>query len=108
MKNWKIRSFFKTNVNSKESVYSKHKQIKLKFKYVAEVFKQFKTIRTTKILKPLRRNEEKMSVRVNVRISKIMRTPIKVGVRMYTTYANCPTVTLSSKLGFQDKKISGN
>ena len=27
-----------------------------------------------------------MSVRVNVRISKIMRTPIKVGVRTYVTY----------------------
>ena len=49
-----------------------------------------------------------MSVRVNVHMSKIMRTPIIVDVPMYATYANCPTVTLSSKLGFQDKKISGN
>ena len=27
MKNWEIRGFFKTNVNSRESVYSKDKQI---------------------------------------------------------------------------------
>ena len=32
-----------------------------------------------------------MSVRVNVRMSKIMRTPIKGGVRTYATYANCRT-----------------
>ena len=30
-----------------------------------------------------------MSVRVNVRMSKVMRTPIKVGVPMYVTYNNC-------------------
>ena len=33
-----------------------------------------------------------MSVRVNVRMSKIMRTPIQVGVRTYATYANCRTL----------------
>ena len=33
-----------------------------------------------------------MSVRVNVRTSKIMRTPIKVAVRTYATYANCRTL----------------
>ena len=30
-----------------------------------------------------------MSVHLNVRISKVMRTPIKKGVRTYATYANC-------------------
>ena len=30
-----------------------------------------------------------MSVRVKVRISKIMHTSVKVGVRAYATYANC-------------------
>ena len=29
-----------------------------------------------------------MSVLVNVRMSKIMRTPMKVSVRMYAKYAN--------------------
>ena len=33
-----------------------------------------------------------MSVRVNVRMSKIMRRPIKVGVRRYATYANGRTL----------------
>ena len=35
-----------------------------------------------------------MSVRVKVRISKIMRTSIKVGVRTYATYTNCRTLTI--------------
>ena len=34
-----------------------------------------------------------MSIPVNVCMSKIMRMPIKVGVRIYATYANCPTLT---------------
>ena len=33
-----------------------------------------------------------MGVRVNVRMQKIMCTPIKVGVRTYATYANSRTV----------------
>ena len=37
--------------------------------------------RTRKILKFLKNHRQKMSVRVNVRMSKIMRMPIKVGVR---------------------------
>ena len=37
-----------------------------------------------------------MSVRVNVRISKIMCTPIKVGVRTYATYVRpCKEVKLT-------------
>ena len=34
-----------------------------------------------------------MSVRVNVRMSKIMHTPMKVVVRTYVTYANCQSLT---------------
>ena len=30
-----------------------------------------------------------MSILVNVRMFKIMRTPIKLGVRMYATYTSC-------------------
>ena len=37
--------------------------------------------RTRKILKFLENHRQKMSVRLNVRMSKIMRMPIKVGVR---------------------------
>ena len=33
-----------------------------------------------------------MCARVNVRMSQIMRTQIKVGVRTYATYANCRTL----------------
>ena len=39
-----------------------------------------------------------MSVRFNVPISKIMRTPLKVGVRTYATYANWRTL-VSTKYG---------
>ena len=35
-----------------------------------------------------------MSVRVNVHMPKITRTPIKVGVRTYATYTNCGTQQL--------------
>ena len=33
-----------------------------------------------------------MSERVNVRMSKIMPTPIKIGVHTYATYVNCRTI----------------
>ena len=33
-----------------------------------------------------------MSVRLNVHMSKIMRTLIKVGVHTYATYDNCQTL----------------
>ena len=36
-----------------------------------------------------------MSERINVHISKIMRTPIKLGVRTYATYANCRTLCVN-------------
>ena len=38
-------------------------------------------MRTGKKLKTLENHREKMNVRVNVRVPKIMRTPQKVGVR---------------------------
>ena len=46
------------------------------------------------MLKTLKNHKEKIIVRVNVRMSKIVRMPIKVGVRMYATYANCRTLEL--------------
>ena len=39
-----------------------------------------------------------MSVRVNVRMSKILLTSIKVGVRTYMTYANRRTLTEEARL----------
>ena len=38
-----------------------------------------------------------MSVRVNGHKSKFMRTPIKLGVRTYATYANCQTLLVVQK-----------
>ena len=38
-----------------------------------------------------------MRVRVNVRMSKIMRTPIKVGVRPYAMCANGQTLFMTTK-----------
>ena len=43
-------------------------------------------------MKTLKNHREKMSVRVNVRKSKIMRTSIKVSVLTYATYVNCRTL----------------
>ena len=37
-----------------------------------------------------------MSVHVSVRMSKIMRKPVKVGVRTYATYVYCRTLTVCS------------
>ena len=68
----KKKRFFKKTVNSKESIFSKDKQIK-----------QYKLITIGKILKTLKNHWEKMSVRVNIGMPKIMRTSIKVSVRMY-------------------------
>ena len=45
-----------------------------------------------KNLKTLKNHREKMSVRVNVRMSKIMCMPVKVFTRMYVTYAICRTL----------------
>ena len=55
-------------------------------------------MRTRKILKTLKNHRGKMSVRVNVRMSKIMRTPIKVSVHTYATYANCRTLYLFNQI----------
>ena len=35
---------------------------------------------------------KKISVRVNAHMSKIMHTPIKIGLRTYATYTNCRTL----------------
>ena len=69
IKNWEIRDFFKTNVKIVWN-YKNHKN-----------FENFHKV-----------HKEKMSVRVNVRMSKIMRTLIKVELRTYSTYANCRTL----------------
>ena len=41
------------------------------------------------MLKTLKNHREKLSILVNVHMSKIIRTPIKVGIHMYAMYANC-------------------
>ena len=46
-------------------------------------------MRTRKILKTLKYHMEKMSIRVNVHMSKIMCMPINVGIHTHGTYANC-------------------
>ena len=43
-------------------------------------------------MKTLKNHREKMSIRANVHMSKIMSTPIKLGVRTYLTYVNCQTL----------------
>ena len=43
-------------------------------------------------MKTLKNHREKISVLVKVRMSKIVRTPIKVGVCTYEMYANCRTL----------------
>ena len=42
-------------------------------------------------------SKKKMSVRLKVRMSKIMRTLINVVVRTYATYANCRTQCTQEK-----------
>ena len=39
-----------------------------------------------------------MSVRVNVRMSKIMRTPIKICARTHVTYATCRTLSATARV----------
>ena len=41
-----------------------------------------------------------MSIRVNAHMTKIMRTPIKLGVRTCATYANCQTLLRNWFIGF--------
>ena len=43
-------------------------------------------------MKILKIYEKKMSVRVNIRMSKITCTQIKVEIHIYVTYANCQTL----------------
>ena len=42
----------------------------------------------------LKNHREKISESVNIHMSKIMCTPIKVSTHTYTVYANCPTPLL--------------
>ena len=46
-----------------------------------------------------------MSVRVNVRMSQIICTLKKIGVRTYATYANCQTLPLRSNHKKQTNQI---
>ena len=43
-------------------------------------------------------HREKMAICANVRLSKVTRTPIKVGVRTYVTYTNCWALKLIDML----------
>ena len=43
-------------------------------------------------MKTSKNHRERMIVRVNVHIFKIMHMPIKVEIHMYVTYANCRTL----------------
>ena len=74
------------NVDSKESVSSKDKQISYRSNILQYVFKQYKIIRPTKIVKTLKIHKEKWAYVSNI--------------RMWTyacpTYANCRTLMVST------------
>ena len=53
--------------------------------------------RTRKILKSLKNHREKMRVHVNIRMSKIMRAPLKVGICANEAYANWWALIFSFK-----------
>ena len=58
-------------------------------------------------MKTLKNHREKMSVRVNVRKSKIMRTSVKVSVLTYATYVNCRTLmSVDVRVHVRGKKSS--
>ena len=65
---------------------------KLKSKYIAVSLKQ-SLIHWSKDnnQKTLEDHREKMNINAKICMSKIMHTPIKVGICMYATYANCQT-----------------
>ena len=46
-------------------------------------------------MKTLKKHRKKMSTHVNITMSKIMHTLIKVGVHTYATYTNCWTLSTS-------------
>ena len=69
---------------------------------------QYKITRTRNILKTLTNHMEKISPIVNVRMSKITCTSIKVGVRTYATYTNCRTLTTRSCLLLRKEEIRPN
>ena len=65
---------------------------KLKSKYIAVSLKQ-SLIHWSKDnnQKTLEDHREKMNINAKICMSKTMHTPIKVGICMYATYANCQT-----------------
>ena len=62
--------------------------------------KQYKIIKTRKILKTFKNHREKMSIFINVWMSKIMHTPIKAGV--------CTYVDMHQLSNPDQKQISGD
>ena len=69
---------------------------------------KYEIIRTRKILRTLTNHRENMSVLVNVRMSKIMGTPIKVVVRTYATYANCRTLLSKNQNCYRSLMLKKN
>ena len=69
---------------------------------------KYEIIRTRKILRTLTNHRENMSVLVNVRMSKIMDTPIQVGVRTYATYANCRTLLSKNQNCYRSLMLKKN
>ena len=69
---------------------------------------KYEIIRTRKILRTLTNHRENMSVLVNVRMSKIMRTLVKVGVRTYATYANCRTLLSKNQNCYRSPMLKKN
>ena len=59
-------------------------------------------MRTRKILKTLKNHWKKISVHVNIHMSKIICSPIKVGVHTYATYANCQTLLDQGSRGLHE------
>ena len=57
-------------------------------------------------MRTLKNHREQMSVRVNVRKSKIMRMPTKVDVRTYATYVNCQTLLLIGVVEMHHQEIA--
>ena len=69
---------------------------------------KYEIIRARKILRTLTNHRENMSLLVNVRMSKIMGTPIKVGVRTYATYANCRTLLSKNQNCYRSLMLKKN
>ena len=81
LQNAKFRAFFMSELLREDQQAGITRKISVKL-WEPEEFRK----------KKLEKYGKKMSEHVNVRMSKIMRTPIKVGTRTYATYANCRTL----------------